>query len=173
MDTISATCSDAFLIEEARKGNEHAFAILIDRYRSLAFGTAWVALQDYDDTEDATQESFVRAYRHLDDLKDPARFSAWIYSIALAGCRHQPGRSERSAKTQRGQLPHRRGTGIRCPDRSPGEVPDVLCRRQTDQPGHGFLVPFRADRVERVGIQNRLSGSASPVDALREKLHQG
>jgi len=83
MDTISAACTDSTLVGEARKGNEQAFAVLIDRHRSLVFGTTWAALQDYDDTEDATQESFVLAYRHLDDLKNPAKFSSWIYSIAL------------------------------------------------------------------------------------------
>ena len=73
---------DSALIIEAGQGDDQAFAALINRYRSLAFGTVWTALQDFDDAEDAAQECFVRAFRHLNGLNDPEKFSSWIYSIA-------------------------------------------------------------------------------------------
>jgi RNA polymerase sigma-70 factor (ECF subfamily) len=73
---------DAPLVQAALEGRDEAFAVLIDRYRPAIFGTAWSALQDFDDAEDATQETFVLAYRHLKDLKDPARFAPWACSIA-------------------------------------------------------------------------------------------
>ncbi|GEM_PF-417947 len=74
--------SDALLVQAALEGRDEAFAVLIDRYRPAIFGTAWSALQDFDDAEDATQEAFVLAYRHLNGLKDPARFAPWACSIA-------------------------------------------------------------------------------------------
>ena len=73
---------EAALVRAAREGCDETFSILIDRYRRVVFGTVWSALQDFDDAEDATQEAFVLAFRHLSDLKDPTRFSSWIYSIA-------------------------------------------------------------------------------------------
>ena len=77
------TCNDPALVREARKGNDQAFAVLINRYRSFIFGTAWAALQDYDDAEDVAQESFVLAYRRLSDLKEPGKFPSWLHSIAM------------------------------------------------------------------------------------------
>jgi len=73
---------DADLVRAAREGQSRAFAALIERYRQVVLGTVWAALQDFDDAEDATQETFTLAYRHLGDLKDAAKFSSWVSSIS-------------------------------------------------------------------------------------------
>ena len=72
---------DADLVNASKKEDGDAIAVLVNRYKQVVFGTVWSLLQDYDDTEDATQEAFVLAYRHLNDLKSPEKFSSWIYSV--------------------------------------------------------------------------------------------
>lgn len=81
-ETARKPSEDAALVQAALEGCDQAFASLIDRYRQVVFGTVWSLLQDFDDAEDAAQEAFVLAYRHLNDLKSPEKFSSWIYSIA-------------------------------------------------------------------------------------------
>lgn len=61
------------LIQAAQTGDDQAFATLINQHRALVCGTLWSILQDFDDAEDATQETFVLAYRNLNTLKDPTR----------------------------------------------------------------------------------------------------
>lgn len=73
---------DEVLVHRARQGCEDAFAALIGRHRRLVFGVVWAMLQDFDDAEDAAQETFVLAYRHLGELRDPARFQAWVCALA-------------------------------------------------------------------------------------------
>jgi len=70
------------LIHAACIGNDHAFAALINQHQTLVHGILWSVLQDFDDAEDAAQETFIRAYRNLSTLKDPQKFTAWLYTIA-------------------------------------------------------------------------------------------
>ncbi len=92
--------TDTALVAEAKKGNDPAFAALINRYRRLVFATAWALLQDFDEAEDAAQESFVRAYRCLNELEDPCKFAAWINSIA----RNVARKALRKRKIERARL---------------------------------------------------------------------
>ena len=62
--------------------DESAFATLINQHRSLVFGIIWAVLRDADDTEDATQETFILAYRNLSQLDDVGKFSSWLCTIA-------------------------------------------------------------------------------------------
>lgn len=73
---------DAILVRRAVQGCEDAFAALIGRHRWLVFGLVWSLLQDRDDAEDAAQETWVLAYRHLPELRAPSRFAAWLCALA-------------------------------------------------------------------------------------------
>ena len=73
---------DKTLVDKACGGDERAFADLINQHRSLVFGAIWAVLRDADDTEDATQETFILAYRNLNQLDDVGKFSSWLYTIA-------------------------------------------------------------------------------------------
>ena len=74
--------SDKTLVDKACSGDESAFADLINQHRSLVFGVIWAVLQNADDTEDATQETFILAYRNLNQLDDVGKFSSWLCTIA-------------------------------------------------------------------------------------------
>ena len=73
---------DRALVDKACSGDESAFADLINQHRSLVFGIIWAVLQNADDTEDATQETFILAYRNLNQLDDVGKFSSWLCTIA-------------------------------------------------------------------------------------------
>ena len=73
---------DKTLVDKACSGDESAFADLINWHRSLVFGIIWAVLQNADDTEDATQETFILAYRNLNQLDDVGKFSSWLCTIA-------------------------------------------------------------------------------------------
>ncbi len=73
---------DNTLVIQARRGVETAITDLVNRYRSLVFGTICGLLQDSDDTADAAQETFILAFRHLDQLDDSGKFPSWLHSIA-------------------------------------------------------------------------------------------
>lgn len=74
--------TDETLVYLAQSRNDDAFALLIARYRSSVFARTSARLRDHDDAEDATQETWVLAYRHLGDLRAAHRFGGWLHSIA-------------------------------------------------------------------------------------------
>ncbi|NTV54779.1 MAG: sigma-70 family RNA polymerase sigma factor [Syntrophaceae bacterium] len=59
----------------------------MDRYRGLAYNSAYRMLGDPDAAEDAAQESFIAAYQGLKDFKFGSRFSTWLYTIVMNKCR--------------------------------------------------------------------------------------
>jgi RNA polymerase sigma factor (sigma-70 family) len=73
---------DAFWIERAKRGDQVAFGLLVDKYSSgivrfLAFKTGYV-----DEATDLAQETWLQAYLSLGRLHDPTKFQDWLYSIA-------------------------------------------------------------------------------------------
>ncbi len=73
---------DSFWVERARRGDSHAFGLLIDKYRPQIEGLIANAL-GLDEVPDLLQETFLQAYLNLDRLRAPERFGAWLYGIAL------------------------------------------------------------------------------------------
>ncbi len=74
--------SDGELVAKTLAGDRESFAFLYDRYARLVRAVVWDVARDWSMTHDLTQESFLRAYRNLRRLKDPARFGAWVVGIA-------------------------------------------------------------------------------------------
>jgi RNA polymerase sigma-70 factor (ECF subfamily) len=73
---------DASLVAEAVTGDRDASRALYVRHRPAAWRLARAfADLDPDDAEDVVQEAFVRAFRSLARLKDPARFGPWLLVI--------------------------------------------------------------------------------------------
>jgi RNA polymerase sigma-70 factor (ECF subfamily) len=75
--------TDGELIQRTRDGDSQAFAELVERYRDAAYGTALHVLADPSAAAEVAQDAFFRAYRCLNQLRDPDRFSGWLYRIAM------------------------------------------------------------------------------------------
>jgi RNA polymerase sigma-70 factor (ECF subfamily) len=74
---------DARLVTDARGGDGAALRSLYDRWRPAVFRVACgFGHLDRDDAEDVVQDAFVRAFRHLGKLEQPARFGPWLLMIA-------------------------------------------------------------------------------------------
>lgn len=78
----ATTYSDEQLAELAQQGKEEAFGALVDRYtpKILRYGQKF--LFQYEDVEDAVQETFVKAYLNIQSFQPSRKFSSWMYRIA-------------------------------------------------------------------------------------------
>lgn len=89
-------CPDAELVSLSIAGNDLAFAQIMRRYNRLLFRTARSILKNDDDTQDALQEAYLRAWRALASFRAEARLSTWLVRIvvneALARLRHNGAR---------------------------------------------------------------------------------
>jgi RNA polymerase sigma-70 factor (ECF subfamily) len=78
--------NDETLAVHARRGDEAAFAALIENYESAIFNLCYRILGDGAEAEDAAQETFVRAYHHLHDYDRRRSFKTWLFAIASHHC---------------------------------------------------------------------------------------
>jgi RNA polymerase sigma-70 factor (ECF subfamily) len=79
--------SDEELVEACRAGETSAFDVLVGRWEDKIRGAAWRVLGSEEEARDVAQEAFLKAYRGLGAFKREARFSSWLYQIALNLCR--------------------------------------------------------------------------------------
>ena len=80
MNTSEAP-SDGELVKRARKGEEFAFGMLVERYQRPAYAVALSVTGRHEDAEDAAQESFLVALDRLDECRSPERFGGWLMTI--------------------------------------------------------------------------------------------
>lgn len=91
---------DAELIELARHGDVRAYGELIERYREVAFRTAYLIVRNAADAEEAAQDAFVKAYYALDRFRTAEPFRPWLLRIVsneARNARRSAGRRERLA----------------------------------------------------------------------------
>ncbi|MGD0248818.1 MAG: sigma-70 family RNA polymerase sigma factor, partial [Candidatus Limnocylindrales bacterium] len=75
------------LVERARSGERAAFDALVRSRIDAVYRTSLAVLGDHAEAADATQETFVSAWCHRAELRDPNLFDAWLGRINLNACR--------------------------------------------------------------------------------------
>jgi RNA polymerase sigma-70 factor, ECF subfamily len=81
MEILVTRTDLAGLVRDARGGDRAAFGELVRRTQDAMVRTARALVGDHHEAEDAAQEAFVVAFGKLGQLRDPARFRAWIFRI--------------------------------------------------------------------------------------------
>jgi RNA polymerase sigma-70 factor, ECF subfamily len=77
---------DRDLVEQARRGDREAFAVLVHQVSDQLYAVAQRILRDPSLAEDALQNALVLAWRRIPHLREPDRFEAWIHRILVNAC---------------------------------------------------------------------------------------
>ena len=85
--------SDEQLVALTVKGDVSAFNEIVGRWEGKLYNFVYRYLGDAEEAKDITQESFVRAYSHIEGFRGQSKFSSWLYQIALNLCRSKLRRS--------------------------------------------------------------------------------
>ena len=100
MTTMAAvapmTWTDEELVARSKTGDTESFNQLVKRWERPIFALAYRTLGREEDARDVTQETFLRAFRALSGFKGDAKFSSWLYRIALNLCRDWMRRDRRA-----------------------------------------------------------------------------
>ena len=75
--------SDSSLVAAAKRRDTQAFEELVFRYEQRVLAIAQRITNNREDAEDVAQESFHKAFRHLDSFQEKARFSTWLTRIVM------------------------------------------------------------------------------------------
>lgn len=79
--TGSLMNSSEDLIRRSRAGDQEAFRAIFERYARPVLSFIYDMVGQRDLAEELTQETFVRAYRSLNQLRDDAKLSSWLFGI--------------------------------------------------------------------------------------------
>src|SRR5437870_5823075 len=70
------------LVISSKKGDQDAFAQLVQQHQRRVFNLAFRMLQQYEEANEVTQETFLAAWQGLPSFRGDAQFSTWLYRIA-------------------------------------------------------------------------------------------
>jgi len=125
--------SDEALVRCIRDGDTEKFGVLVDRYKRGIANFIGASVRSAPDVSDLSQETFLRAYAHLDTFNPQlGRFSTWIYQIARNVVRTHLGKSLRRPVTQ--ELPEDQTLENALPDLSLESDPaDGILRAEAER----------------------------------------
>jgi RNA polymerase sigma-70 factor, ECF subfamily len=122
------TWTDEDLVARSRGGDVDSFNQLILRWERPIYALAYRVIGREEDARDVCQETFLRAFRALPGFKGQAKFSSWIYRIALNLCRDWMRRQRRTPTVQ---MPEDTEAMERMVDRPQLEsVEDLVARKE-------------------------------------------
>jgi RNA polymerase sigma-70 factor (ECF subfamily) len=81
-DLNATALSDHDLVVRSQKGSEKAYRELLGRYQRPVFSLIYRMIRDREQSEDLTQETFVRVFNNIGRYDPAYKFSSWIFKIA-------------------------------------------------------------------------------------------
>lgn len=86
-DDAVLSASDGRLVADVLAGDRSAFEPLVKRYQAAIYNFAYRYTHDREEAADLTQETFLRAFRHLHRYNSSLPMRNWLYAIASNICR--------------------------------------------------------------------------------------
>jgi len=74
---------DQKLVEKAQKGDKQAFGILVEKYQLKLNRLISRMVRDQSEIEDIVQDSFIKAYRAINNFRGDSAFYTWLYRIGI------------------------------------------------------------------------------------------
>jgi len=120
--------TDEELVTRAQAGDQESFNQLVVRWERPIYALAYRVLGREEDARDVCQDTFLRAYRALPGFKGQAKFSSWLYRIALNLCRDWIRRQQRAPVSQ---MPEDMDPAALLAETEPAEsIEDLVARRE-------------------------------------------
>jgi RNA polymerase sigma-70 factor (ECF subfamily) len=121
--------SDDQIIERTLAGETDAFGMIVRRWERPIYGLSLRMLGRDEDARDVCQETFLAAFRNLQKFRGDAKFSSWLYRIALNAC-HSRLRGQTSAAMQSIDYEDDEGRRYEIADLEAGHLAERLHRDQ-------------------------------------------
>ena len=74
--------NDQLYIAKVINGDTNSFAYLVDSYKDMVFSLAYKMTKNKEESEEVSQDTFIKAYKNLNKFKGESKFSTWLYRIA-------------------------------------------------------------------------------------------
>jgi RNA polymerase sigma-70 factor, ECF subfamily len=125
---------DEAVVLAAKRGDEHAFGVLVKLYQRKMFAVALRYVGIREDAEDIVQQTFQKAFVHLHDFKGKSSFSTWLTRIAMNEARMflRKGRARREVPINDSSEGERAASALEIPDSGPDPEVNYLQRESSE-----------------------------------------
>jgi RNA polymerase sigma-70 factor (ECF subfamily) len=72
---------DNFYLEQIKQGNTNAYAMLINKHKTMAFNVALRITHNREDAEEVIQDAFLKVYYSIKDFEGKSKFTTWLFRI--------------------------------------------------------------------------------------------
>src|SRR5580692_1686924 len=83
MTSVFREESDSTLVAAIKNGESQAFEFLVKRHEAKTFSVAFRITRNREDAQDVVQQSFHKAFMHLDRFQEKSSFSTWLTRIVI------------------------------------------------------------------------------------------
>jgi len=167
----AAESDDALCVERVRAGEVNAFAELVERYQARLLQYALGMVGDGDTAADLVQESFIKAYRTLEQCRDSELFGSWIFRVVRNRCLDHLKRSR--VRRRWAHVGEERANGARDPAVARFELREELSAALallTTEQRDAFLMKHLYDRsYEEMAAETGASVSALKMRVARAR----
>ena len=74
--------NDLFYIQKMKAGDFRSFSAIVSKYQNMVFTVVLKIVENQEDAEDITQEIFIKVFKSIQQFREDAEFSTWLYRIA-------------------------------------------------------------------------------------------
>jgi RNA polymerase sigma-70 factor (ECF subfamily) len=173
------TATDEELVARSQGGDLESFNQLIVRWERPIYALAYRVIGREEDARDVCQDTFLRAYRALPGFKGQAKFSSWLYRIALNLCRDWIRRQRRAPVSQ---MPEDIDATELAAETEPTEsIEDLVARRElsaiVEQAMAGLSEEQRTAIILKeyhgMTFQEIADLQGCPLSTVKTRLYQG
>ncbi len=176
---LPITCTDEELVARSARGDADSFNQLITRWERPIYALAYRVIGREQDARDVCQETFLRAFRGIAAFKGQAKFSSWLYRIALNLCRDWIRRERRTPVVQ---APEGVELSDLAAERGPAESVEDLVARQDMSRVVAKAMEMLSDEQRTAIILKEYQGltfqeiadlQGCPLSTVKTRLYQG
>jgi RNA polymerase sigma-70 factor (ECF subfamily) len=179
VSAYSMTRSDEELVARSIGGDPDSFNQLVLRWERPIYALAYRVIGREEDARDVCQETFLRAFRALNGFRGQAKFSSWLYRIALNLCRDWVRRERRTPVVQApDDLDALELSAVREPTTS---IDDLVARRELTRIVEHAMARLPEDQrtaiilkeYHELTFQEIADLVGCPLSTVKTRLYQG
>ena len=170
--------NDDSLVRDVRRGSPTAFGAMMRRYNRRLYRTARAILKDDSLAEDALQEAYLAAFRHMDEFRGDAALGTWLTRIVVNQALQALRRTRRDRVVvpfEESDAQHEALNVADSPDTGPE---NMLLRSQTrrlierniDALAEGYRTVFVLREVEDLTVEETAAALDIPAATVRTRL---
>ena len=169
---VPSSLTDAEIVQRVRAGDRGLFEILMRRHNQRVYRTIRAVLKDEAEVEDAMQQAYINAFRHLHQFEERAKFSTWLTRIALNEAFHRRKSWQNDRKDDQSVMDTITSPAADPERQAYSEELRRVLESAVDTLPDGYRAVFMLRDVEGLSTAEAAEGLGLSDEAVKTRLHR-